>query len=167
MARSSKSFDDSLDPKAFGWRPVNSRQTTFSDEGEENGVVNASRDSLVDGYDSTNEFDKVDPSEVLLKPRKGGGSFPIARKHWLHDAKNKKINGVSVSVGDLVDVPQQLYPSSRRKSSSMATVSVSPENDDELSADNKANNGNILDDCLLDQNIADILFSVETLWPKQ
>lgn len=163
MSKSSRSCDDIIDSNSRLRVPVCSRQTTFSEDEEDNEQRKISSESLYNNTESELDFDIVDPKEILLK----------RRKNFLTSGKAAHV--LSSSVGDLVDNQEMLMNDIRRKSSSMVIMqgrgqhSVDileraelPQLRVESSSEEK-----ILDDELLNGNIADIMFAVEALWPKK
>jgi len=143
---SCRSSDSIVETKLTVRDNLLSRQTTFSDDDD---VVSEKRHPHSMFAESL-QIDEPD-NVVLHNRRKRRGRF---------------VGILSRSVGSLMEKSSRLRNSIRRKSSSLFTVRsvVEPE---EQEIESKDTPDKVLDDKLLDGNIADILFAVDALWPKK
>ncbi|XP_033736237.1 uncharacterized protein LOC117324472 [Pecten maximus] len=163
VSKSSRSCEDIIDPNSRLRVPVSSRQTTFSEDEEDNELRKLSSESLYNDADRENDFDVVDPKEILLKKR----------KNFLTSGRAAHV--LSSSVGNLVDSHGMLINDIRRKSSSMVIMQARGQHSVDILdrpelpqvTVQSSSEEKILDDELLDGNIADIMFAVEALWPKK
>lgn len=157
-SKSSRNSEDFIDVRNRLRVPLSSRQTTFSDDGDAD-IRKASTESLYNDSNRHKDFDSVDPKEILIKrdrDLKPNGTLS---------------NLLSASVGDLLNVSSRMKECLGRRSASMvaiaqndSTVTLKPPLSPIPSKDSEEH---ILDDELLDGNIADIFFAVEALWPKK
>jgi len=139
---------------------ISSRQTTFSED-EDTELRKVSTESVCNESDREHNFsmDLLDPKEILLKKRKD------------FHASGRAAHVFSSSVGDLLDKPFPLTNGHKRKSASMVLMQAQRQYSETLQSEQLESptdepEDKIWDDQLLDGNIADILFSVEALWPK-
>ncbi|XP_067682369.1 uncharacterized protein [Haliotis asinina] len=174
--RSTRSVDDSLDPRYILRQALNSRQGTFAsseDYEESEDVRNASMESLYSGSDRDSELESIATCDSSIRSGKHPKYYDF-----------KKLVGpsgrcaYSSSLGDLDRLDKQptslnLVLNSRRKSVSL--LDLSPHDRDGFDYEERQapspppvthKDDSFLDDKLLDGNIADILFSVEALWGK-
>lgn len=159
-SRSSRSREDLLHPKQRFRRAMLSRQSTvdYSDDSDApgDGMGGASFDSDTDPQFSN--------SDTMLINDIGETSFTNRLRPPLR--KNQSCTtyrNYSTSIGDLLNV------NSRKKSKSLMTMRKmmsETRNDDEITPITEETVVKILDDDMLDRNMADILYSVEALWPK-
>lgn len=153
-SRSTRSRDEQLDPKTRFRRTKLSRQKTvdYSDDGDFAGGLSGASSFERDDYN-----DPVNDREPVLINELAETSF-IRDTHrpplWKNNSCTTYSN-VSPSFSDLLNVQN------RRKSKSLMTMrkTLSECRPDEPLVLK-------LDDNLLESNMADILYSVEALWPK-
>ncbi|KAL4237352.1 hypothetical protein ACF0H5_002070 [Mactra antiquata] len=157
-SRSSRSREDLLDPKNRFRRAMLSRQSTvdFSDDGEMPTI------SSENSFDSDNDMPN---SDTMLLQNIGETSFsdrsmrpPLRKNQSCTSYRN-----ISTSFGDL------LNSGTRKKSKSLMTMRKmlsESRNYDEITPISEEQVVKVLGDNLLDRNMADILYSVEALWPK-
>lgn len=156
-SRSSRSREDLLDPKNRFRRAMLSRQSTvdFSDDSEAPIV------SRGNSFDSDNEGSNPD---TMLIHNLGETSFSNQLRPPLRKNQScTSYRNISTSFGDL------LNSGARKKSKSLMTmrkVLSESRNYDEITPISEECVVKVLDDNLLDRNMADILYSVEALWPK-
>ena len=169
----SHSREDLLDPRTRFRRAMLSRQGTvdFSD-GEYPDVNETSMDiSGGSSFEHDSDTDIIDPSSVLLNKNCRETSFVKTVKLPPQTNKDGKYQGISSSVGDLLHSRTGFEDVVRNKSKSLLTMrrikSETRNTEDITPITETEEDYNILEDSLLDGNIADILYSVETLWPKR
>ncbi|WAR19229.1 hypothetical protein MAR_001067 [Mya arenaria] len=160
-SRSSRSKEDLLDPKTRFRRTKLSRQRTvdFSDDGDITGLSGGS------SFERDDYNDQSHCGDTVLLNKYTETSFmrnPKRPPLWKNNSCTTYSN-ISPSLGDLLNVQ------SRRKSKSLMTMRKAlseTRNDDEITPITEETVVKLLDDNILDGNMADILFSVEALWPK-
>lgn len=157
-SRLSRSREDFAKQKTSLRRAVLSRQSTvdYSDEGD------------IPGYGTGKSFDSeadvISPESYLLNNIEEtsftNSSFrpPLRKNQSCTTYQN-----CHTSIANLLSIH------SKRKSKSLMTMKKmlsETRNDEEITPVTKGKVEKVLDDDMLDRNIADILFSVEALWPK-
>ncbi|XP_060553578.1 uncharacterized protein LOC132714686 [Ruditapes philippinarum] len=160
-SRSSRSREDLLHPKTRFRRAMLSRQSTvdFSDDSD------SPRDPMGAGsFDSDTETNYLSPETILINDI-GETSFtnrfrpPLRKNQSCTTYRN-----YNTSIADLLNV------GSRKKSKSLMTMRKmlsETRNDEEIITPiTEETVVKVLDDDILDRNMADILYSVEALWPK-
>lgn len=153
-SRTSRSREDLLDAKTRFKRSTLKRQTTvdYSDDGDAPGDV-----SVGSSFDHDNEDDIVSPDTVLINQYSETSFSQTAFRPPLRKNQScTSYRNIGSSLADLLNVQ------SKNKSKSLMTM----RNDDEIKPISEGTIAKMLDDNLLDSNIADILYSVEALWPK-
>ncbi|XP_045184964.2 uncharacterized protein LOC123542970 [Mercenaria mercenaria] len=159
-SRSSRSREDLLHPKTRFRRAMLSRQSTvdFSDDGD------IQHDPTVGGsFDSDTDTNFLSPDTVMLN-NIGETSFTNRLRPPLR--KNQSCTtyrNYNTSIADLLNA------GSRKKSKSLMTMRKmlsETRNDDEITPITEETVVKVLDNEMLDGNMADILYSVEALWPK-
>lgn len=161
-SRSSRSREDLLDPKTRFNRSKRTlkRQETidYSDDGE--APIDVSAGSSFD-----HDYDIVSPDTVLINQySESETSFcPQLRPQLRKNQSCTTYRNIGSSLADLLNV------NSKCKSKSLAQMGKmlsETKNDDEIRPFHEEAIAKLLDDNLLDRNMADILYSVEALWPK-
>lgn len=160
-SRSSRSREDLLHPKTRFRRAMLSRQSTvdFSDDSD------APRDTMGAGsFDSDTDTNYLTPETILINDI-GETSFtnrfrpPLRKNQSCTTYRN-----YNTSIADLLNL------SSRKKSKSLMTMrkmlSETRNDEDIITPITEETVVKVLDDDMLDRNMADILYSVEALWPK-
>ncbi|KAK3603058.1 hypothetical protein CHS0354_015751 [Potamilus streckersoni] len=168
--RSTKSAECVVDPRTKLRRSLLTRQGTSESSGDildtdsaGNGAV---FENLCNGSDS--EGDATDPTSLLLN-RYRETTFIKASPLTVSRHGRYKMSGMSTSVGDLLETRSFGDFLQKRKAMSlnnMKRASSDATQESFISPIKEENVISILDDDLLDGNMEDILFSVETLWPK-
>ena len=171
-SRPSHSREDLLDARTRFRRTMLSRQGTveFSD-----GDVTDCHDTSMDisggsSFEQDSDADIVDPNSVLLNKGYQETSFIRDNRNVVRPKTGPTYQAISNSVGDLLHKRTGFGDAVRSKSkslSAMRRIKSETRTDDEITPINEIEEDfNILEDKLLDGNIADILYSVEALWPK-
>ena len=154
-SRSSRSREDLLDAKTRFKRSTLKRQTTvdYSDDGDAP-IIDVSAGS---SFDHDHDYDIVSPHTVLINQySETSFSQPSFRPPLRKNQSCTSYRNLGSSLADLLNVQ------SKKKSKSLGTM----RNDEENKPITEESIDRLLDDNLLDSNIADILYSVEALWPK-
>lgn len=165
-SRSSRSREDLLDAKTRFNRSKLRRQATvdYSDDGD---VPISAQSSFDHDHEDENgtDYDIVSPDTVLINQYNSETSFsrPAFRPPLRKNQSCTTYANINSSLGDLLNVQ------SRNKSKSLMTMRKmlsETRNDEEIKPVTEEAIAKILGDNLLDRNMADILYSVEALWPK-
>ena len=171
-SRPSHSREDLIDARARFRRAMFSRQGTveFSD-GDATDFHDTSMDiSGGSSFEHDSDVDIVDPNSVLLNKGYQETSFIKDSRDVVRPKTGITYHGISNSVGDLLHNRTGFGDTVRSNSKSLSTmrrIKSETRNDDEITPITETEEDfNILEDKLLDGNIADILYSVEALWPK-
>lgn len=156
--KSSRSGEDLLKPRPSLRRAVLSRQSTvdYSDESD------IPADVMGRSFDS--EPDVANPETILLNNMEETSFSNNLFRPPLR--KNKSCTTYQNCHASLANL---LSTQSKNKSKSLMTMRKllsETRNDDEITPIAEENVMTVLDDDMLDRNIADILYSVEALWPK-
>lgn len=159
-SRSTRSREDLLNPKTRFRRAMLSRQSTVDYSDDSDAPVDAIGGS---SFDSDSDTNFLNPDTILMN-NIGETSFTNRLRPPLR--KNQSCTtyrNYSTSISDLLNV------GSRKKSKSLMTMRKmmsETKNDDEITPITEETVVKILDNDFLDGNMADILYSVEALWPK-
>ena len=171
-SKPSHSREDLLDARTRFRRAMFSRQGTveFSD-GDATDFPDTSMDiSGGSSFEQDSDVDIVDPNSVLLNKGYQETSFIKDNGNVVRPKTGPTYHAISNSVGDLLHKKTGFGDAVRNKSrslSAMRRIKSETRTDDEITPINEIEEDfNILEDKLLDGNIADILYSVEALWPK-
>lgn len=167
----SRSREDLLDPRTRFRRAMFSRQGTVDYSDGETPDFHDMDISGGSSFEHDSDTDIVDPSSVLLNKGYRETSFIKDNRRNVKTDNDITYHGISSSVGDLLHTRTGGFGDVvRNKSKSLTTmrrIKSETRNDDEITPITETDeNITILEDSLLDGNIADILFSVEALWPK-
>ena len=169
----SHSREDILDPRTRFRRAMLSRQGTIDvSDGEIADINETSMDiSGSSSFEHDSDTDIIDPTSVLLNKNCQETSFVKHVKIPTKSDKDINYHGISSSVGDLLHNRTNFGDAARPKSKSLTTmrrIKSETRNADDITPITEAEEEYpILEDSLLDGNIADILYSVEALWPKR
>ncbi|KAL3874282.1 hypothetical protein ACJMK2_037321 [Sinanodonta woodiana] len=171
FSKSTESSDCVVDPRTKLRRNRLTRQGTLESSADfldiDSGGNCAVFKNMCNASDS--EEDATDPTSLLLNRYKET-TFIKASSLAVSRQGRYKMPGMSTSVGDLLETRRSFGDIlQKRKATSLNNMkrANSDANQDSFISPIKEENAiSILDDDLLDGNMADILFSVETLWPK-
>ncbi|XP_045187942.2 uncharacterized protein LOC123545696 [Mercenaria mercenaria] len=160
-SRSSRSGEVLLNPKTRFRREMLSRQSTvgFSDDSEvpHNRIVSGS-------FDSDTDTNFRSPDTIMINNNIEETSFTNRLRHPLrkHQVCTTYRN-YNTSFANLLNI------SSRKRSKSLMTMRKmlsETRNDEEITPTAEETVVKVLDNEMLDGNMADILYSIEALWPK-
>ncbi|CAG2217251.1 unnamed protein product [Mytilus edulis] len=155
-----KSFDIFLDDSVKSSKNSMSRQTTISIEDEDGVIIeNIHQDS----------DEEMIPLRPLSVESENAGKFDVSFESSKNQQNKRTPLGIlSRSLGNIKEKTSKLKSLVRRKSSSLMTIKASENEDDKTEAMKAVSNEEvILNDTLLDGNINDILFAIDTLWPTK
>ncbi|VDI20919.1 Hypothetical predicted protein [Mytilus galloprovincialis] len=155
-----KSFDIFLDDSVKSSKNSMSRQTTISIEDEDGVIIeNIHQDS----------DEEMIPLRPLSVESDNAGKFDVSFESSKNQQNKRTPLGIlSRSLGNIKEKTSKLKSLVRRKSSSLMTIKASENEDDKTEAMKAVSNEEvILNDTLLDGNINDILFAIDTLWPTK
>lgn len=152
-----KSFDNFIDESAKSLKSSASRQTTISVEDEDGVIIeNITQEEMIPLRPISVESDNLEKIDISFE----------SGKNQSH--KRGPLGILSRSVGNIKEKTSKLRTLVRRKSNSLMTIKSSENNENNAKAIKAVSNEDvILNDQLLDGNINDILFAIDTLWPTK
>lgn len=152
-----KSFDNFTDESVKSTKNSTSRQTTISVEDEDGVIIeNITQEEMIPLRPISTESDNLEKFDK---------SFDSGRSQ---SSKRGPLGILSRSVGNIKEKTSKLRTLVRRKSNSLMTIQSSENNESKTQAIKAVSNEDvILNDKLLDGNINDILFAIDTLWPTK
>lgn len=156
-----KSFDNFIDNCAQSTKSSLSQHTTISVEDEDGMIIENEEEAEMIPLRglSTDEGDNIEKFDISFESIKNKSNV----------SRTPLVGLLSRSVGNIKEKTSKLRTLVRRKSNSLMTIKSSDTQENQPPPDINvvSNEDIILNDTLLDGNITDILFAIDTLWPTK